>query len=161
MPRRRVDTPRAELTAVPDVDPTAPRPATDRSRRPPSSRPSAPAALDPSCNEVRLVGRLGVGRREVTLPSGDPVVSFHLVVSRAHGGGRARERRPREPTVDTLACAAWTSRCRRTVLGAQPGDVLEVDGALRRRFRRTVGGSPTSFYEIEVSRVRRRRVAQP
>lgn len=171
MGRSRVDTDtaRGALTAVPDdlvTGDDAVRPpqnaATGAARlagttsRSPRRRADPPLPVDASCNEVRLVGRLGVGVRETILPSGDPVVSFHLVVSRAVRGGRGHERRPREPTVDTLACAAWTSRCRRTVLAAGPGDVLEVEGALRRRFRRAAGGPPTSFYEIEVSRVRRR-----
>lgn len=156
MGRSRSDTPRGTLTAVPDVPSTGSPPSV---QAPPSrlGQDAEPhALLDAGCNEVRLVGRLGVGLRELVLPSGDPVVSFHLVVSRTQRGGRAHERRPREPTVDTLACAAWTSRCRRTVLAAAPGDVLEIEGALRRRFRRAAGGSPMSFYEVEVSRVRRR-----
>lgn len=106
-------------------------------------------------NDVHLVGRLGSGLREVTLPSGDPVVSFHLVVSRDGRARTGRDRRPREPTVDTLACAAWTSKTRRTVTAASPGDVLEVHGSLRRRFRRAPRGSPVSFYEVEVRTIRR------
>lgn len=116
-------------------------------------------AAEQPVNEVRIVGRLGVGAREVTLPSGDTVVTFHVVVSRPPRTAKEQERRPREPTVDTLACAAWTSRSRRTVLAAQSGDLLEVDGALRRRFRRSAGGSPVSFYEVEVTRVRCGRAA--
>ena len=108
-----------------------------------------------SRNDVHLMGRLGAGVREVMMPSGDPVVSFHLVVDRTPRGRGARERRPREPTVDTLACAAWSSRARHTVTAATAGDVLEVSGSLRRRFRRSPGGSPVSFYEVEVSSVRR------
>lgn len=115
---------------------------------------SAPAAAV-SRNDVHLVGRLGAGIREVMLPSGDPVVCFHLVVDRTGRGRGARERRPREPTVDTLACAAWSSRTRHTVTAASAGDVLEVSGSLRRRFRRSPSGSPVSFYEVEVSSVRR------
>lgn len=108
-----------------------------------------------SRNDVHLVGRLGAGMRAVTLPSGDPVVSFHLVVARHPGSRGGHARRPREPTVDTLACAAWSARARRTVAAASPGDVLEVEGSLRRRFQRAPGGSPVSFYEVEVSAVRR------
>ncbi len=113
--------------------------------------PASPVAV--SRNDVHLVGRLGTGIREVMLPSGDPVVSFHLVVDRTPRS--ARERRPREPTVDTLACAAWSSRARHTVTAASTGDVLEVSGSLRRRFQRSPSGSPVSFYEVEVSSVRR------
>ena len=137
---------------------TAPR---SSARRPTETTASSDveAIAEQSQNVVRIVGRLGVGLRELVLPSGDPVVSFHVVVSRPPRSPREHERRPREPTVDTLACAAWTSRARRTVTGATPGDLLEVEGALRRRFRRSTGGSPVSFYEIEVSRMRRLRAS--
>lgn len=116
---------------------------------------SVATAADVARNDVHLVGRLGSGLREVTLPSGDPVVSFHLVVNRDGLARVGRDRRPREPTVDTLACAAWSSRARRTVMAASQGDVLEVEGSLRRRFRRAPGGSPISFYEVEAATIRR------
>ena len=107
-------------------------------------------------NEVRLVGRLAVEPVRKELPSGDPLVSFRLVVERD-----ARARRgasvgssSRSPTVDTLDCSAWRRDVQRTLARAQPGEVLEVTGALRRRFWRT-GAGAASRSEVEVLRVRR------
>jgi len=142
------------LSAVPDI-PSPAQGVDQAAERGGPDRRAGAAAMALSCNVVRLTGRLGLGLRELTLPSGDEVVSFHLVVARPPRGAQAQERRPREPTVDTLACAAWTSRSRRSVLASEPGDLMEVEGALRRRFRRSSGGSPVSFYEVEASRVRR------
>ena len=107
-------------------------------------------------NEVRLVGRLAVEPVRKDLPSGDPLVSFRLVVERdlkarrsAANGGSSRS-----PTVDTLDCSAWRRDVQRTLARATPGDVLEVEGALRRRFWRT-GAGAASRSEVEVLRVRR------
>lgn len=99
-----------------------------------------------SGNEVRLVGRLGMEPVSVELPSGDVVVTFRVTVDR---GSRHRSRQK----VDALECAAWTAKTRRRVLSAKPGDVLEVSGALRRRFFRTAQGA-ASRVEVEVGAVR-------
>jgi len=105
-------------------------------RRAPESEPAT------SVNEVRLRGRLAGVQEERELPSGDRVVTFRVVVDRESGsGGSAR--------VDTLDCAAFRSDARRKVSGWEPGDQIEVTGALRRRFFR-VGGGPASRYEVEV-----------
>ena len=104
-----------------------------------------------SCNEVRLVGRLSATPEPRELPSGDHLVSFRVVVdrpaSRRSPGGRA-------VTIDTLECVVWTSALRKAAVAWHPGDVLELEGALRRRFWRTPGG-PSSRYEVEVNRARR------
>ena len=70
---------------------------------------SASATPPVHANEVRLVGRLAVQPVHRELPSGDPLVSFRLVVERdaaavraARAGGSSRS-----PTVDTLECSAW------------------------------------------------------
>ena len=103
-------------------------------------------------NQVRLVGRLSAEPEERTLPSGDRVVTFRLVVQRDPAASRSG----RGQRVDTLDCAAWSGRARRTVSAWQPGAVVEVEGALRRRFRRTPAG-PTSRVEVEVRAARRHR----
>lgn len=120
------------------------------------------AATDPDSegsahvNEVRLVGRLAVAPVQKDLPSGDALVSFRLVVERdakarrsAANGGSSRS-----PTVDTLDCSAWRRDVQRILARAAPGEVLEVSGALRRRFWRT-GAGAASRSEVEVLRVRR------
>jgi single-strand DNA-binding protein len=101
-------------------------------------------------NEVHLVGRVSADPVLLTLPSGDSVVSVRLVVERPRppaGHGRRQQ-------VDTLACAGWIPALRRTLLRWGPGDVVEVDGSLRRRFWRAEG-VPQSRYEVELSVARR------
>jgi single-strand DNA-binding protein len=105
------------------------------------------------CNEVRLVGRVAGDPMEVELPSGDRLTSFKVVVD------RAPSRRPvppgvRQPTVDTLDCVIWMNGLQRTAQTWGSGDVVEVTGALRRRFWRA-GGAPTSKCEVEVVKAKR------
>lgn len=103
-------------------------------------------------NEVRLTGRVSAAPEERVLPSGDRLWTFRLVVERGRPVGRQ--------TVDTLDCAAWSGRTRRSVAGWRPGDVVQVEGALRRRFYRA-GGATASRVEVEVvaARVIRRAVS--
>ncbi|MBA8803152.1 single-strand DNA-binding protein [Nocardioides ginsengisegetis] len=97
-----------------------------------------------SVNEVRLVGRISAAPEERVLPSGDSVWLFRVVVGRTGDRGRSRQ------TVDALECAAWSGRVRRSVAGWREGDVVEVTGALRRRFFQTAGGA-ASRVEVEVT----------
>lgn len=99
----------------------------------------------PSCNEVRLVGRVAALPSVVELPSGDQLVTFRVTVDR---DDRKAPRR-----VDALECSAWAARLRRTVARWRPGDVVEVEGAIRRRFFRTAAGTG-SRVEIEVAGAR-------
>jgi single-strand DNA-binding protein len=111
---------------------------------------AAPVPVLDHRNEVRLVGRVSADPVSVTLPSGDAVVTVRLVVERPRPpAGRGRRRQ-----VDTVACAAWMPTLRRTLLRWCPGDTVEVDGALRRRFWRAEG-VPQSRYEVELSAARR------
>jgi single-strand DNA-binding protein len=119
----------------------------------PSNRAVDPGDGPAHVNEVHLVGRLAVEPVRRELPSGDPLVSFRLVVERPPGGRSATG--SRAPTVDTLECAAWRKDVQRVLSRAVAGEVLEVHGALRRRFWRA-GGAAASRSEVEVVRVRRR-----
>lgn len=103
-------------------------------------------------NEVRLVGRLGASPEQRTLPSGDEIVTFRLVVDRLPRRTASDGRR--EPAVDTLDCSASTAAVRRRLLGWQPGDVIQVDGALRRRFWRAAS-RVLSRSEVQVRSARR------
>lgn len=107
-------------------------------------------------NEVVLVGRLAAVPDVRTLPSGDQLASFRLVVGRpADAGGRsARSLTARPVTVDTLDCVSWRGKVRRSVVGWGPGDIVEVTGSLRRRFWRA-GAGTASRCEVEVAGVRR------
>ena len=109
------------------------------------------AAPSGHVNEVHLVGRLAGEPRRRELPSGDVLVSFRVVVSRSPARRGARSG---APTVDTLDCAAWRRDVQRVVSRLVPGDVVEVEGSLRRRFWR-VGAGAASRSEVEVTRVRR------
>lgn len=113
-----------------------------------------------SSNEVTLVGRVSAPPEERTLPSGDVLLIWRLVVDRPPG------RRPlpegvRAVSTDTFDCVAWTGGVRRSARGFVAGDVVRVEGALRRRFWR-VGGGAASRCEVEVAAARRLvRAGQP
>ena len=96
-------------------------------------------------NEVVLAGRLS-GVTEVTLPSGDEVVSFRVVVDRTDRAARTK--------VDAVECSAWLASPRKRVLATSEGDWIEVTGELRRRFWRGDAGA-RSRVEVEVRTVRR------
>ena len=97
-------------------------------------------------NEVRLVGRLAATPEDRLLPSGDALATFRMVVERPEGTPG--------PRVDTLDCSSWRADIRRAAAGWTPGDVLSIEGRLRRRFWR-VGAGVASRYEVEVNRAKR------
>lgn len=99
-------------------------------------------------NDVTLVGRLSAAATERTLPSGDLVVSWRVIVQ------RPPDLRRSTITVDTIDCVARTPALGRRALGWLPGDTMEMTGALRRRFWRGQGGV-RSRYEVEVAGARR------
>lgn len=121
-------------------------------RAPEEADPGQPPRLV-GRNEVHLVGRVSGVPEERALPSGDALVSWRVVVDRP-----ALRRPPpagvRPPTVDTVDCVAWTGSVRRTARGLVSGDVVAVEGALRRRFWRAPTGS-SSRTEVEVEGLRR------
>ena len=89
-------------------------------------------------NYIKLEGRLS-GEPEIrTLPSGDDIVVFRIVVPRDEVG-----------RVDTIDCQASTAATRRKVLKTRPETLIGVEGALRRRFWRGAAGL-ASRYEVEV-----------
>lgn len=123
--------------------------------RTPNQRTRPTPVVDPThSNEVRLVGRLAAAPTESILPSGDVVVSWRLVVDRGTRARRGPSGEGARRLVDTLDCAAWTSSVRRRVAAWQAGDVVAVDGVLRRRFWRGATG-PVSRYEVEAAAVKR------
>src|SRR5690349_146977 len=94
-------------------------------------------------NEVAVTGRLSAAPVTKHLPSGDEIVTWRLVVERPPRAGRGG--------FDTVGCVAYTSRVRRQALGWDKDDVIEVNGALRRRFWRGPGGAQNNTYAVEVS----------
>jgi single-strand DNA-binding protein len=107
-------------------------------------------------NEVHLVGRVSGPPEERTLPSGDVVVLFRLVVPRPAAGRRTATARgaAKGPAVDTIDVACWSSRPRRAALRLGDGDTADVSGALHRRFYRA-GGTAASRYEVAATTVTR------
>ena len=104
-------------------------------------------------NHVVLCGRVAAVPAERQLPSGDTIVTVRVVVDRDSVARRRSKQR-----IDTLDCVAWTAKVQRAVGGWEPGDIVVVEGALRRRFFRGNAG-PASRFEVEVRLARRLRRA--
>lgn len=123
-------------------------------------------------NQVRLVGKVSGEPERRELPSGDVVVNLRLVVARGSqaasghpptkgvgaeatspGGASAQLSPSRRSKVDTIELACWSVATQATAEDAGIGDVLEVTGALRRRFYRGAAGL-ASRYEVEVENLR-------
>jgi single-strand DNA-binding protein len=96
-------------------------------------------------NEVRLRGRVSTAPEERMLPSGTLIVTFRVSV--------AREATPMangsKQSSDWVDCTAWGAKARRAASRWRAGDVVEVEGALRRRFQRGDAGTSTRL-EVEV-----------
>lgn len=98
-------------------------------------------------NDVVLRGRLSAPAELRTLPSGDTLITFRLVVRRP-------EPRARGQSVDVLTCISYDRALQRRVVVWQPGEVVEVEGALQRRFWRT-GTGTASVCEVNCRRGRK------
>lgn len=124
--------------------------------RPRQSPPAPDRDHNPDRNQVLLSGRLAAAPIERALPSGDTLVTWRLVVRRDPAAVRASRAAPaaRTATVDTIECASTRPDVRRRAAGWSGGELLEVRGALRRRFFRAPGGA-TSRYEVEAVAARR------
>ncbi len=96
-------------------------------------------------NVVRLRGKISTAPEERVLPSGTPIVTLRVSVGREPtpmtNGSRQGS--------DWVDCTAWGARARRAALRWRAGDVVELEGCLRRRFQRGAGGTSTRL-EVEV-----------
>ena len=99
--------------------------------------------VDYSLNECLFRGRVSAAATDRELPSGEHVVEFRLIVSRAEREG-----------VDTLDIAAWSSKARRASLSLKAGEWVEVTGSLRRRFWQSPTGL-ASRYQVEAASLTR------
>ena len=99
--------------------------------------------VDYSLNDCLLRGRVSAEAVDRKLPSGEHVVEFRLIITRAEREG-----------VDTLDVAAWSAKARRTALSLKPGEWIEVAGAVRRRFWQSPSGL-ASRWQIEGSSITR------
>ncbi|NEK60688.1 single-stranded DNA-binding protein [Geodermatophilus sabuli] len=98
-------------------------------------------------NDVVLRGRLSGPAELKTLPSGDLLVTFRLVVRRP-------EPRARGQSVDVLTCVTYDRGLQRRVAAWEAGEAVEVEGALQRRFWRTPTGT-ASVCEVNCRRGRK------
>ena len=103
-------------------------------------------AAEQGVNEVRLLGRLSADPQLRELPSGDTVWNLRVVVERPLRSGKEKPRQ----RVDSLECAVWSGRLKKQVEKWEAGYIVEVSGALRRRFFRA-GGATASRVEVELT----------
>ncbi len=101
-------------------------------------------AEDFSLNDLMLRGRVAAQAVERVLPSGDKVVEFRLIITRAQGHG-----------VDTLDIAAWSAKARRSALALKSDQWVEISGAIHRRFWQGASGLASRWQveAIEISRI--------
>jgi single-strand DNA-binding protein len=95
-------------------------------------------------NEVLLVGTMTTDPAERTTSDDQQIVTFRLDVEREHAGTGH----------DEFDCSVSTGRGRRAALEWAAGDVVEVAGALRRRFYRGASGT-RPFFVVEADQARR------
>lgn len=105
----------------------------------------AGAGPDRPGNTVLLRGKVSTPPEERALPRGASIVTMRLSVPRETSPMTEGSRQ----TADWVDCAAWGRKVRRTVSGWGAGDLVEVEGALRRRFYRGASGTATRL-EVEV-----------
>ena len=93
-------------------------------------------------NKVLLTGRVSSTGEEVELPSGDTLTRFRVVVP--------RDKPVTRTTIDTIDCVAFKKNVQSKVMQLENEDVVEIEGALRRRFWQT-GSGTASRVEVEVA----------
>jgi single-strand DNA-binding protein len=98
---------------------------------------------DYSLNDVMLRGRVSDVAVEKTLPSGDKLVEFRLIVSRLELTG-----------VDTLDIGAWSAKTRRSALSLKPDEWIEISGSIHRRFWKGPSGL-ASRWQVEAAEISR------
>lgn len=99
--------------------------------------------LDYSLNDCLLRGRVSAPATDRELPSGEHLVEFRLIITRAEREG-----------VDTLDIAAWSPKNRRSALSLKAGEWIEVSGSVHRRFWQGPAGL-ASRWQIEAKSISR------
>ena len=97
--------------------------------------------VDYSLNDLLLRGRVSAPATTKELPSGDKVVEFRLIVTRAEREG-----------VDTLDIAAWSAKMRKAALTLEGDEWIEVSGSIHRRFWQSPTGV-ASRWQIEAAEI--------
>lgn len=98
-------------------------------------------------DHVAVVGRISQPAETRTLPSGDSLSTFRIIVDRPASALKRSKQK-----VDTFECVVWPARLRMSAGKLGPGDEVEIAGQLRRRFTRAQG-VPASFVSIEVETI--------
>jgi single-strand DNA-binding protein len=98
-------------------------------------------------NDVVLRGRLAAPPELRPLPSGGTLLVFRIVVRRENP-------RPRGPKSDVLTCVSLLPVLQRYAMAWSTDDVVEVEGALQRRFWRTPTGTAVA-HEVNCRRGRK------
>lgn len=97
-------------------------------------------------NEVLLVGRLSAAAEERSLPSGDTMTKWRLLV---------RRRRPNKrggTITDSIPCVSFDPEVAGVLRGLKPRDTMEVTGAFRCRVFGPASGKIWT-YEVEAATV--------
>jgi single-strand DNA-binding protein len=94
-------------------------------------------------NRVELAGRVSGEPSEKTLPSGDVVAEFRLVIDRDDREG-----------VDTLDVAVWKAQLRKRALSLEAEEWIGIKGVLRRRFWKGITGI-ASRWQVEAREIER------
>lgn len=94
-------------------------------------------------NRVELAGRVSGEPSEKTLPSGDIVAEFRLVIDRDDRDG-----------VDTLDVAVWKAQLRKRALSLEAEEWIGIKGVLRRRFWKGSTGI-ASRWQVEAREIER------
>jgi single-strand DNA-binding protein len=103
------------------------------------------AAQSDYLNEVSLVGRLSGDPTEKSLPSGDKVVEFRVVIARDRKSSRGKK-----GLVDTIDVAAWSAVNRKIALKLNEHSWVAISGSIRRRFWQSPAGL-ASRWQVEAS----------
>jgi single-strand DNA-binding protein len=128
-------------TGEPDPQETAPEDGSGEDGSGEAGTVAEPAAV----NAVTLRGRVSTAPELRSLPSGTSIVTVRVSVARA----RTPMTKGSRQSSDWVDCIAWGARQRRRVSGWRMGDVVEVEGALRRRVYRHGAGTGMRL-EVEV-----------
>ena len=100
-------------------------------------------------NSVILVGRLAAPAERKEMPSGDALWTWRVVVARPKA-----QVRKNGSSVDTIDCTTFSKTLGRSAEKWEKDAVLEIAGALGRRFFRTPSGTG-SRYEVECNAVKK------
>jgi len=109
-------------------------------------------AAEGALNEVVLRGRVSGDPQVRELPSGTTLVSFRLVLGRDRTPMTASSKQ----VSDWVQCAAWGARVRKQAAGWHDGDLVEVRGALRSRYRAREQSGTSVEVEMLAGRLVRR-----